>query len=348
MRVTQDAVARHEVCFLGSDIDRDGGKLILAAGAPTSAGNDEERMLCTVRDIVDAGTAIPVRVGVNRGHVFAGDIGPAYRRTYTVMGDAVNLAARLMAKAVPGEVLASGDVVRLVRAPFSTTALEPFMVKGKSRPVQAFAIGPVVEHADGGEITARDLVPLVGRDAELAVLLDALAEIRDGRGRLVEIVGEPGIGKSRLVEELEARATGATVLRLACGLYESSTAYFPFRRLLRGLVDIAPGADTAVAGARLTEAVATRAPDLLPWLPLLAIVFDADVEPTPEVDALDETFRRERLEEATTSLLARLLEGPTLIVPGSRNRGASTRPGRTGSVPGTPWHACGRWPHCRT
>src|SRR5439155_688864 len=91
----QRAVDRNGLTFLGSDIDRDGGKIILVAGAPVSPGNDEERMLLALRETLDVDRTIPVRAGVNRGHVFAGDIGPFYRRTYTVVGDAVNLAARL-------------------------------------------------------------------------------------------------------------------------------------------------------------------------------------------------------------------------------------------------------------
>ena len=95
------ATEERDVAFLASDVDADGGKLILTSGAPKVTGDDEERMLLALRKIADTELPIPIRIGVNRGSVFAGDIGPAYRRTYTVMGDAVNLSARLMAKADP-------------------------------------------------------------------------------------------------------------------------------------------------------------------------------------------------------------------------------------------------------
>src|SRR5262249_40267903 len=109
--VVQRAADRQNVAFLGTDIDADGGKIIPTAGAPTTSGDDERRMLRVLREIADADLALPVQLGVNRGAVFAGDIGPAYRRTYTVMGDTVNLAARLMARAAHGEIIASTDVV---------------------------------------------------------------------------------------------------------------------------------------------------------------------------------------------------------------------------------------------
>jgi len=141
VRDVQAAADRNGVCFLGSDVDRDGGKIILTAGAPTASGNDEERMLLTLREVMDGNRRIPIRIGVNKGPVFAGDIGPFYRRTYTVMGDAVNLAARLMAKAEPGEILATADVLDPSRSRFEARALAPFQVKGKVHPVHAFAVG---------------------------------------------------------------------------------------------------------------------------------------------------------------------------------------------------------------
>ena len=99
VKAVQDAADEQDVAFLASDVDADGGKLILTAGAPKATGNDEERLLLALRKIVATELPLPLRIGANRGAVFAGDIGPPYRRTYTVMGDAVNLTARLMAKA---------------------------------------------------------------------------------------------------------------------------------------------------------------------------------------------------------------------------------------------------------
>ncbi len=113
--IVQRAADRQEVVFLATDVDRDGGKIILTAGAPSTSGDDEQRMLLAVREIMDAGPPLDLRIGVNRGSVFVGEVGPPYRRTFTVMGDAVNLAARLMAKAEPGQILTTPDL--LARSP---------------------------------------------------------------------------------------------------------------------------------------------------------------------------------------------------------------------------------------
>ncbi len=118
----QAATEQQGVSFLASDVDSDGGKLILTAGAPKVTGDDEERMLLALRSIVAADLPLPIRIGVHRGSVFAGDIGPFYRRTYTVMGDAVNLTARLMAKAEPGQIYATGEVLDHSNTLFETAA----------------------------------------------------------------------------------------------------------------------------------------------------------------------------------------------------------------------------------
>ena len=305
----QHAAQDNGVTFLGTDIDHDGGKVILVAGAPNAMGDDEGRMLLTLRAIIDAETTLPVRIGVNKGHIFAGDIGPAYRRTYTVMGDAVNLAARVMSMAVPGQILATGPVLDASSVAFNAVALEPFMVKGKKDPVHAFMVG----HSTGSkpETVSREF-PLVGRDPEMDAYRRALLELRGGRGSVLELVGNAGMGKTRLLSEFRAEAPDLPHLVSSCELYESSVAYLPIRRLLRLLLGAGPDA-TGVA-ERLREDVTHRAPDLLPWLPLLAVVADAEVPMTPEVRDLGDEFRRAKLAEVTIDYLSRAVTDPTVVV----------------------------------
>ncbi|HVL89586.1 MAG TPA: adenylate/guanylate cyclase domain-containing protein [Actinomycetota bacterium] len=306
----QQAAAASGVTFLATDIDRDGGKIILVAGVPEARGEDEERILRAVRAIADAKCALPVRIGVNRGPIFAGDVGATYRRTYTVMGDAVNLAARLMAKAAPGQIIASPSVLDRSRTLFATTALEPFTVKGKAKPIHALDVGAI---AGTRAETNREL-PFVGRDRELALIADAIASARAGRGTVVDLVGEAGIGKTRLVGEIRRMAADMRFIQTAGEAYAASTPYFAFRRLLRELLDIHPDADPRENTRALTDRIDPVAPELLPWLPLIAVPLDVAVEATPEADAIDSSFRKGRIHDAVSDLLAALLPEPTILV----------------------------------
>ena len=310
VRRVQESADKHGVCLLGSDVDHDGGKVILVAGAPTATGEDEQSMLLVLREVLEAQPAVPVRIGVNAGPVFVGSVGPHYRRTYTVMGDAVNLAARVMAKARPGQLLATDAVLDRSAVRFAVTPLEPFPVKGKTALVQAYDVGPPLLESSA---LVRSAPPLVGRDAELAGLQELLERARSGTGWLVELVGEAGIGKTRLVEELMRSAEGARVYTATCAAYQSLTPYFPFRALLRQMLGLPDSATPAETGGRLLAVVDERAPDLLPWAPLLAIPLAAEVPSTPEVDALDERFVRGRLHDVVTAFLGVLLDGPTIV-----------------------------------
>ena len=309
--LVEAATEAQGIALLGSDIDVNGGKLILTAGAPIATGEDEERMLLALRAIVDAVTPIAIRIGVNRGAIFAGDIGPFYRRTYTVMGDAVNLAARLMAKALPGRIYATADVLDRSNTLFQTTALEPFMAKGKSKPVEAWDVGKAIgSRTRHGTLQA---LPLTGRDAEIATLQDALVAAGSGRGHVFELVGEAGVGKSRLASALRDQATDFTRLHAVCEAYTASTPYAVWQEMLRELVGFGRDASEDIVAERVREIVTARAPALLPWLPFVAIVFGVEVPSTPEVDMLAESNRRPKLHECIVEFLTAVLPGNTLI-----------------------------------
>ena len=311
VRLVQDAVERYDVCFLDSDIASDGLKIRLSAGAPRVVGDDEERMLLALRHIVAARPPLPVRVGVHRGPVFTAQVGPAYRRWYAVMGDTVNLAARLMTKAPTGRVYATGDVLRGAKTSFAQINLEPFVVKGKTHPVQAWDVGPPTRGASQGAIRLE--LPMVGRTSELEQLRVAIERARRGSGTLIELAGEAGSGKSRLLAEASKTGAGMTELRAGCEVYTRDTPYSAWRGLLRQLLGVDSDATEGAVAERLRAEIEAEHPDLLPWLSLIAIVLDVEIPPSTEVEQLAEASRAAKLHEVVLRALGRALVVPTIV-----------------------------------
>ncbi|MGZ8755870.1 MAG: adenylate/guanylate cyclase domain-containing protein, partial [Acidimicrobiia bacterium] len=306
----QQAIDPRGVAFLATDVYDDGGKIILAAGAPTATGNDSERMLLALREIIGRDHELPIRIGVNRGHVFSGDVGPAYRRTYTIMGDDVNLAARLMSTAPPGEIYATPVVLDGSRTLFSTIALEPFSVKGKAEPVQAFAVG---EETGTRSARTREEIPFTGRKEEVSHLVAALENARLGTGDAIAIVGDQGIGKTRLLQEAIALEPDIPAITVRAEPYGTATPYRPFRDAIRQVLGVESG-DQQTMAPQLVEAVGRLDRELLPLLPLIADVAHVEVGSTPEVEAIDIRFRRERLADVVIRILELGQPGPLALI----------------------------------
>jgi class 3 adenylate cyclase/tetratricopeptide (TPR) repeat protein len=306
----QQAAADRGVTFLATDIAQDGGKILITAGIPSASGHDEEQMLLCLRAAVNARPELPVQIGATWGHIFAGEVGPPYRRTYTVMGEAVNLAARLATRALPGQILATEELLGGSRTIFAATALEPFAVKGMARPVTAFS----VEDASGARTHLVDAsLPLLGRDRELATLLTAWEEAQRGRGSVVEISAEPGMGKSRLLSEMLGRVGTASVLRAECRLYQSATPYYLVRGLLGGVLGL-EGLSPEEAANALRDLVQERTPDEIPWLSLIGNPLNVEVDESAEVRQLDDEFRRPRAHDAIAHLVSAVLTEPCILV----------------------------------
>jgi len=309
--VVQEASDREGVTFLATDVDRDAIRVIVASGVPVSRTDDEGRMLRALSAIAHASVPLPVCIGVNRGHVFAGEVGGSERgRTYTIMGDTVNLAARLMAAAPEHRIYASRRVLDESHTAFATKALEPLAVRGKAAPVQAY---DVMAELGPRDMAVQADVPFTGHAAELAHLADLVRSACRGVGGAVTVSGPAGIGKSRLVHEALARVPGPTRVTFGAEPFRSATPYRPLRDALRSVVGI-DRADGAVMAQQLWSRIQALDPELIPWLPLVGDVTHIPVPATPEVDDLAPRFRPERTAEVVTRLLAAALVGPVAFV----------------------------------
>jgi class 3 adenylate cyclase/tetratricopeptide (TPR) repeat protein len=328
----QDAADRHEVTLYGTDIAADGVKIMVLGGVPTFAGNDTDRVLRGALDIVrptataggpphggglhGVGPAptleLALRAGVNVGQTFVfPELHLGRRRIFSITGDAVNLAARVVRAASPGQVLCTDATRVALRSPFGLRALPPFSAKGKAEPVVTYAVG---DEAGGASRPAQAQPTFVGRTDELKLLLAAAADVRgSANGKVVEIVGAAGIGKSRLVDE----ATSGWRLpawRVQCDAFGGGRPYRPLRPVARAILGVEDNAPRADVASVLSATLEQRAPALLPWASLLADVFDVSLPVRREVEELEPRFRRPRLEAAFVELAGRLAQGPTAFI----------------------------------
>jgi class 3 adenylate cyclase/tetratricopeptide (TPR) repeat protein len=303
----QAAVDDAGVAFLASDVDVDGAKLIVTAGVPAVRGDDEDRLVHAVRRIVAGDCGLRLRAGIHSGAVFAGVVGPSFRRTYTVMGDTVNTAARIMARAGAGEVLVSPAVLDRCTSRYRSRPTEPFHAKGKRRPMVAHAIEGVAD----GFVADASVLPLLGRDGELAEVRDALDTALRGEGLGVALVAARGMGSTRLVLAAASELEDVRWVHARCTALSRLTPYDALRQVLRpvlGLSDM-PGPEDA---ARLRAAVEAVDPELSRWLPLLGPVVGVAVEPTADVAALEPRARVTQLQAIVLQVLSS--QPPTVLV----------------------------------
>ncbi|HXV71881.1 MAG TPA: adenylate/guanylate cyclase domain-containing protein, partial [Acidimicrobiia bacterium] len=301
VKTVQRAADEEGITFLASDIDADGGKIILVAGIPSSRHDDEGRVLRAARKIIDSGGRLPIRIGINRGHVFSGNVGTFFRRTYTVMGDTVNLAARLMAAAGPGQIYATPDVLNLSSTLYNSDSLPPFDVKGKSHPIQAFSV--LEETGVRPPETASEL-PFRGRDAELEMLVGIVNTCsRLGRGGVMTISGDTGIGKSRLISEVLEHCPGSDRLLLQAEPSGADNPYWAFRDPMRRQLGVDRSTQPKMA-RDLRKAISDTAPDLEWALPLLGDVMHIEIEDNEVTRAIDPQFRPQKTADAVIDVLS--------------------------------------------
>ena len=306
----QEAFDAEGVTLLTIDIDSDGGKLFLGAGVPRATEDDEGQMLRALRRIVEAGTPLPLQFGVNRGHVFAAEIGTPWRAAYSAMGDTTNTAARICAKAPPGAIYAHPSVLDNSRTLFESQPEGPFLFKGKTTPQVVYRVG---EETGSRGREGREKLPLVGRGEELALLRRKVAAVAAGSGGVVALTSVMGMGKTRLMEEALAGVDAETILALRAEPYGANSPYRVFRDPIRRILGVPRGEKLAMREA-LERGVLRVDPSLAPWTALLGDVAQVGVEPSPEVAAIEPRFRPERTADSIVRLLAANRGTPLIFV----------------------------------
>jgi class 3 adenylate cyclase/tetratricopeptide (TPR) repeat protein len=263
------------------------------------------------------GLLVQMRVGLNSGAVVVRAIGNDLHMDYSAIGQTTHLAARMEQLATPGSILVTADTLWLVEGLVQVTALGPIPVKGLPEPIAVFEL--VGASALRGRFQARmagGLTRLVGREPELAALVQALERAGAGHGQVVAMVGEAGVGKSRLVYEfIHAHyLQGWRLLESASVSYSKATPYFPVIDLLRRDTHVEDGDDIRTIQAKVTERVLTLDATLQETIPALLSLLDALPEESP-FRSLDPPQRRRRTLDACKRVLLRASqEHPLLLV----------------------------------
>jgi class 3 adenylate cyclase/tetratricopeptide (TPR) repeat protein len=265
-----------------------GDAIFALFGAPIAHEDDPQRAVSAGLEIVEAMRAyrekhgadpdrdLNVRVGINTGPVVVGEVGSDLRVEYTAMGDAVNVAARMEQTAEAATVQITGDTARLVRGSFDLGPPKAVEVKGKAQPVVAHVVLGRTTRSRAARGADARAAPLVGRDHEMEALRRAVDETLDGRGQMVALIGDAGLGKSRLIEETRAYwserqpgiALGAVDIRRIwevwqCVSYDTTRPYAQYRRMVSGIAGIADTDPPDVVREKLARTVEPEAPE---WL----------------------------------------------------------------------------------
>jgi class 3 adenylate cyclase len=262
------------------------------------------------------GIEVQIRVGLNSGEVVVRAIGSDLRMDYTAVGQTTHLAARMEQLATPGAIRLTVDTLRLAEGYIEVKPLGPVPVKGLETPIDVYEmIGTGPRRSRLHAAAARGLTQFVGRDVELEALRQSLARSAAGHGQVVAIVGEPGVGKSRLVWEVthSHRVHGWLVLHAGSVSYGKATSYLPVIDLLKGYFAIEDRDGPRAVREKLTGKLLTLDRAQEAGLPALLALLDV---PTgdPSWEGLEPRQRRQRTLQALKQLLIRETQVQPLLV----------------------------------
>ncbi|MCX6046842.1 MAG: tetratricopeptide repeat protein [Chloroflexi bacterium] len=321
MRWVQDIVTRYEGTLIDLNIGDKGSYLYINFGAPLAHEDNADRAAAAALALRTLPASLAyigqVQIGISQGRMRAGAYGGANHRTYGVLGDEVNMAARLMMAAKPGQILVSLAAQRSISQGFIFEELPSIRVKGKSEPAIIFALSDTRQPGGFHHATPAYTLPMVGRQTELALITQKMAQAAHGRGQIIGITGEAGLGKSRLVTEM-LRLAGEQQFSVYGGESESygiNSAYLAWQPVWRSLF----GLDATWPVRRQMRALQNKLeeidPTLVARLPLLGAVLNIELPDTTLTQSFDAKLRKTSLEALLVDCLrAAARKSPLLIV----------------------------------
>ncbi|MBI5322924.1 adenylate/guanylate cyclase domain-containing protein [Bradyrhizobium sp.] len=261
------------------------------------------------------GLPLLVRVGLNSGEVVVRSLGSELHMNYSAHGQAVHLAARLEQMAVPGTILMSSQTLHLAQGYVMSRSLGPMFVKGLAAPVLSYELLGAVAVSRLQALARHGLTRFVGRDGEIRQLRQALDLAYARHGQIVALVGEPGVGKSRLIHEF-TRAPHADdwrILEAGAVSYGSATSYLPVTEFLKGYFELATTDDSQAIREKVTTKLLSLDEGLLAALPALLLLLDPSADDAQALPA-DRPQRGQRILEGVKRLLFRESEVQPLLL----------------------------------
>ena len=261
-------------------------------------------------------TALSVRVGLHSGEVVVRSVNNDLSMDYDAVGPTVHLASRMEQLAAPGTIRLTAAAERLAEGFVEVQSLGLTDVKGLSAPIETFELRAKTGIQTRWEVSAaRTLTRFVGRDTEMAALKPVLDLAGAGNGQIAAIVGEAGMGKSRLVHEFieQAELSGWTVRMTGASPHAQNTAFMPIGRLLRSFFDVRATDSQETIARNARQRIATVAPELAPILTPLFSVLDLPVD-DPAWTQADPQARRQQIIDAIRALALRRAEDIKLLL----------------------------------
>ncbi|MBL9137907.1 MAG: tetratricopeptide repeat protein [Verrucomicrobiales bacterium] len=297
-----------------------GSYLYCTFGAPIAHEDDTERALAAALELrnppSNLGFDAAPQIGISQGTLRTGAYGGISRRTYGVLGDEVNLAARLMEHAGAGEVLVSGRTREAGGADFLWEPVLPLILKGKSQPVAAFRLRERRAEEEMQLFEPAHHLPMVGRVRERDRLIELLDLAREGRGQVVELLGEAGMGKSRLVTEVlqAARQRGFQTYGGQAQSIGTNTSYLAWWGIWRAVFHLSRSTRPDIQAATVAAQLMEMNTGLLPRLPLLSAVLNLSLPDNDTTRSLDAKLRKASLESLLVECLRHRAERSQVLI----------------------------------
>ena len=320
-RIVRESVDKFDGWICKIDNYKDSDRVLVVFGFPVTYEDDEKRAVLFTYEILNHPElrGIDLRAGINSGYVFASPIGNDIRREYAILGDSVNISARFGANGERNSIVVGEGIFNKTYSEFSYEYLGEREYKGKREKIKVYKLVNKKEYNQTSLtkwISESDKI--IGRDVEIEIFKRSIRGCFGGKGRIISIVGEPGIGKSRLVQELIllSEREGFNILKGNCISYGSAFSYHPWIEVLNQFFNIRSDDLKDIKYEKIKDKIKEVNENLLDWLPLIGDILGVNFPETSVTRNIDLKIKKEKIFEIVFDIIKFLskMKPVTLII----------------------------------